>query len=511
MNLRALGRRIVFSRAFPSPLRDTVVDFVRRRRERARPRTLARAITPGPCRICSGSLSQYRDNGHVHAAAYKTIYAELFVCADCGHKQFLPDLKDSVIADVYSQGYWANDDEPKFYAQLYKSEHNDTVRELLDIAARHGVVPPFRLHEFGCGTGLTVHHLRRRGVEATGSDWSPISTEFAKEQGNTHIFRENANTPKQMAGERLDAIFTNHVLEHLPDPVTFLAGLKQMMQPGAIVIMRLPSGDALIDRNLGLPFDPLYYFPHHIHYFSPRSLATAAERAGFKVLDLRATTRVVPELLNAAQGQNSPVTLHARIAEAAERYDTEELEIVFALPDSPRPVLDSVAKAKAVPVFMGRPRQPLAYSNYEDFYRKDTCWSYAYVEAGDTVARPMFFNEVSNDYYFNTAAIGDQWLQAAPDGPHPQLIFTAPETGRYFFEVEAAARFINSSDIGLTISGAGRTLRDLVLTSSAPQIHLFEVELQAGQTVTFSAHTVPGQGGQRATCLVGVRKSVAAS
>jgi SAM-dependent methyltransferase len=463
----------------------------------------AHDFAPGPCRICGDlSLSLYAFDGVRQYAAYKDIFAALFTCAACGHKQFLPDLTDETLADVYARGYWATESEPDIYAEYYRAKSNPTADDILAALVARGMRPPFRLHEFGCGTGLSVHHLRKRGVDATGSDWSPVAIGFGHAQGNTHIFPENANTLSQMSGVALDAVFTNHVIEHLPDPVGFLRNLAPLMSPDSLIVMRLPNGDGALDRALGMLWDPLFYFPHHIHYFSPRSIAIAAQRAGLKVLEVTATERAVPQLLDAAQGASGD--FGARLSAAAAAYETEEVQVVFAPASSPRTPGESVARALARAPVPAREGARARWCNVEDHYERGTPWRAQFQIPGEA-APPgdMAYDSASNQYYFNGAGIADHWLQVAPEGPLPVLAFRAPAAGRYRLQLDMAARFIGGHPVDLIVGAAGREpLLRQRLVSPAPEHVSLEVTLAAGESLHFRAEAVGGM--QRAILVARV-------
>jgi SAM-dependent methyltransferase len=511
MGARALVRRVVHSRLFPQGLRARLLSRLLRRRLARQSRIVVMPqIEAGPCRICGGKLFAHRDGGHAYNAVWDGRYAQVFACGSCSHKQFLPDLTDKDLASVYSTGYFVTDSERQLYVDLYALDYNATVNEIHASLAEWGMTGGYRLHEFGCGTGLSVHQLRKKGVDATGSDWSTIAIGFGQEQGNAHISLENLNTVKEMMGTHLDVIFTNHVIEHLPNPVAFLSGLKPLMGENSLVIMRFPNGDGAINRALGMFYDPLFYFPHHIHYFSPKSITIAAERAGLKVLSVKATTRAVPDLLDAAKPELKG-DIHARLRAAADSLDTEELEVVFALQSSHRYPLANVEAAVARGVAAVEPGRVARWNNHDGFYiNEGAIWRFrALLEEGDTQLSPtgdvpMGFSPQGGYWHYGDAAIGDHWLQSTPEKGRPALDFVAPETGSYHFEVDMAARFMGGPPICLSATAKGQALWNHVLSRPTPYTERFDLSLNAGEAVTFIASNPPGAGMQRAVCFVKV-------
>lgn len=494
--LRQAAKRAVFSRYAPAWLGPRVVAAVRQ--GGAALRTREQPITPGPCRICGGVQTLHRDGGHAHAAVYKERFVRLFGCGACGHKQFLPDLTDRDLADVYSQGYWASPEEPHAFEQQYRAAHNDTAAGVVHSLAALGLRAPLRLHEFGCGTGLTVHHLRRMGIEATGSDWSPTAIGFGLAQGNRFIQRENANTLSEMRGQTLDVVFTNHVLEHLPDPVRFFTRLKPLLHPGSVLLMRVPNGDALANRRFGMVFDPLFYFPHHIHYFSPRSLLLCAERAGLKVLRLLATPRHTPALLGGALGLEAIAP--EQLGAAQQAYQTEELEIVAGLGASGRFPERSVEQARRIEPAPCEAAPAFDHAHYEEFYRAGTPWS-RLCRRPDGTVEVMVYSPIANSFQFEAAALGDNWLQNG-NGFQPVLRFRAPRAGRYRFVFSCAARFIGGPPAALLLEQEGVVQLRELLEGPAPRQIVYTADLEVGQALDI---TTDGPPKQRLVCVVGVR------
>ena len=70
------------------------------------------------------------------------------------------------------------------------------------------------------------------------------------------------------------------VLEHFLDPLRALAGCRAALEPGGRVVVMTPNVDAWAHRLLGRSWSGLHA-PRHTHLFNARTLAHAAEKAGF--------------------------------------------------------------------------------------------------------------------------------------------------------------------------------------------------------------------------------------
>ena len=135
------------------------------------------------------------------------VEAMLHACDHCTHKQFFPELDPEQLAQVYGD-LFSSESERESYAVHYRERlppYRDFAERVLQLTEELGLPRSARIHEFGCGAGITVKYLRDLGFEATGSDWSPSAIRFAREMGNEHIVVEDMNTPEALAGETVHA------------------------------------------------------------------------------------------------------------------------------------------------------------------------------------------------------------------------------------------------------------------------------------------------------------------
>jgi SAM-dependent methyltransferase len=128
----------------------------------------------------------------------------------------------------------------------------DTLAELLHADVRYP--PGTRVLEAGCGVGAqTVHLLANNpGIELTAVDRSAESVSRARSRvavavpsGDVSWLCADLADLPYPAG-RFDALFVCFVLEHLPDPVGVLRGLRRLVRPGgAVTVIEGDHGTAV--------------------------------------------------------------------------------------------------------------------------------------------------------------------------------------------------------------------------------------------------------------------------
>jgi Methyltransferase domain len=69
------------------------------------------------------------------------------------------------------------------------------------------------------------------------------------------------------------------VVEHLGDPVSYLAALVKLLKPGGSLRVFVPNGNSLSARLFGR-YSYVYWLPFHLNFFTPVTLGLALERAG---------------------------------------------------------------------------------------------------------------------------------------------------------------------------------------------------------------------------------------
>jgi hypothetical protein len=108
------------------------------------------------------------------------------------------------------------------------------------------------LVEVGCGKGFFLEMLARKGVDVIGFD-------PAYEGDNPRICREYF---RQGVGIEAKGIFLRHVLEHIPDPFTFLDQLREANSGSGIIYIEVPCFGWICERRAW--FDVFY---EHVNYF----------------------------------------------------------------------------------------------------------------------------------------------------------------------------------------------------------------------------------------------------
>ncbi len=149
--------------------------------------------------------------------------------------------------------------------------------------------PGKRLLEVGCGAGQQLKIMKELGWQVEGADRDPSAVEHARSKGLEvkHGTPEEIKYPDGYFG----AIISNHVIEHVYDPVSLLREFYRILEPGGKFVMITPNIESLGSRVFKHADVMFMDSPRHLFVFSPGSLKRMAEIAGFNKLQVMTSVR----------------------------------------------------------------------------------------------------------------------------------------------------------------------------------------------------------------------------
>lgn len=135
-----------------------------------------------------------------------------------------------------------------------------------------------RLLDIGSGSGWLIEHMGSLGWQAEGIDFDLRAVERARGCGLT--VHHGDLLSRRLAGGSFDAITLSHSIEHVHDPLAWLAEVHRLLRPGGRMVIATPNSASLGHRRYGehwLALDP----PRHLQLFNRETLSRALRRAGF--------------------------------------------------------------------------------------------------------------------------------------------------------------------------------------------------------------------------------------
>ncbi len=228
------------------------------------------------CPICGGRKISilYSMDFSGHAGFSDLMELNKMLCDDCGHLFF--DRFPS-----YSQL-------ETFYASSWHSAINNNPT-LVKLIPNYGKWAPIhfikalqfdntvKILDFGCGYGDAIKTLECEGFSNVyGVEIGEARFRAAQSHFGERVFNGSTELLPSMIESlgKFDLIFSNHVFEHLSDPLDVLVNLKQCLAEDGIIAIGVPAPGSESAVHSAI------YFPH-LHGYSENSLANLFQKIGF--------------------------------------------------------------------------------------------------------------------------------------------------------------------------------------------------------------------------------------
>jgi hypothetical protein len=207
---------------------------------------------------------------------------DVHVCSRCGLAFTLPRPTDAELASFYSDGYFTRtectclgyvDYENTSWASINADRTWDDLRVW---APEVATVPPCLL-DVGAAMGDF-------GARAATDGWDVVLCEISdRGRAAAAVKGLRAIATMQEASGPFGLITMFHVIEHLIDPLSALVSARGLIDDEGLLVIEAPqwrSVGRLVRRNKWSQLKP----PEHINFFTPGSLTSALERAGWTVV-----------------------------------------------------------------------------------------------------------------------------------------------------------------------------------------------------------------------------------
>lgn len=202
-------------------------------------------------------------------------------CRGCGHRfGYGAPEKEEALGDLYHHDYSGFRDDPVFAR---------SVRERIAADFLPRVPAGGAILDVGCGNGEFMAAAAEAGYRPFGIDLSPAAAELCRSRGLRAVSGDFLTA--QLPGP-FDAVTMWDVLEHLPDPASFVRRARELLAPGGVLVMKVPTVGprafrvvALAPRRLA---GAVLHAPAHIQFFGAGSMERLARGAGFAQVEQRA-------------------------------------------------------------------------------------------------------------------------------------------------------------------------------------------------------------------------------
>ena len=189
----------------------------------------------------------------------------------------------------------ASGEGPNFYPPEYYNVQNGRFSPLVEalirffrccrsqFIRRYAQCSTGRILDIGCGRGVMLADLKKKGWDCYGTEQSDIVGDPLYAYNGIKIKTISDIKSCEYSKNFFDCVSLWHVLEHLADPVGTLQEIRRILKPGGILVIEVPNFSSWQSR-LGLWRWIYLEVPRHLYHFSMRSLIGLLEKNGFQCL-----------------------------------------------------------------------------------------------------------------------------------------------------------------------------------------------------------------------------------
>ena len=224
-----------------------------------------------PCPGCGGAVFEPVPDTTVGAH-------HLARCTGCGHVVTRPEPRESELAALYGDEYYGPEHR-RFKGPL------EGVTTLFRrwrgwyIARR---LRPGTVIDIGCGRGLLLDELRRRGWTVLGTELSDEAAQYAREVLGLPMKVGEFHT-LDLPPASADLVIMWQTFEHMREPHAVLRRVYEVLRPGGTAIVSVPNRESWQARVTGPSWHHLDV-PRHLHHYGESTLRRMLERHGLRVV-----------------------------------------------------------------------------------------------------------------------------------------------------------------------------------------------------------------------------------
>lgn len=207
---------------------------------------------------------------------------DLWSCQECGLLFVWPVPRN--LREIYSQDYFLSAAKNSNFGYTNYDEDKESMRDTFI-----GIIKKLekmslgrKIFDVGAATGYFLDLAKNRGWQTAGTEISDYAAGVAASRGHQVVCRE---IDQLTVTEQFNVITMWDVLEHVAEPLNYLAKANELLVPGGLLAINTVNRASLIARILGLNWH-LIVPPEHLNFYSRKNLEMILKRASFEVIDV---------------------------------------------------------------------------------------------------------------------------------------------------------------------------------------------------------------------------------
>ncbi len=231
------------------------------------------------CTLCSGGHLEFLYHSKDRNRLVDGRMFSIMVCRSCGLGYTIPRLKGAELSRYYPSTYYGLNDN----LQIEASNFSRRMR-VIRVTRIKKYIGSGKLLDVGAGAGMFLKTAIEEGFEAEGLEISRDAAAFGKDVWKLNI-RQGDFQNVQFPSNHYQVVTLSHVLEHLPNPLSAIRKLHDIIEPGGLLVISVPNFGSLQARLFRARWFHLDV-PRHLFHFSPSVLSKLLESEDFVVKEI---------------------------------------------------------------------------------------------------------------------------------------------------------------------------------------------------------------------------------
>lgn len=140
--------------------------------------------------------------------------------------------------------------------------------------------------EIGSSVGYTLKAVEPHVQDVIGIELNREHAEYASDIKGIKTY-STALQQAQFQRESFDHVFLFQVLEHIPDPISFLADVYSVLKPEGYLHIEVPTlQNPLVSLYSIKEFKDFWFQKPHLYYFSEETLAKTIRKSEFRINEM---------------------------------------------------------------------------------------------------------------------------------------------------------------------------------------------------------------------------------
>lgn len=230
------------------------------------------------------------------------------ICSNCSHVNLQNRVRPQDLGAFYDENYIPYRGENAWgkYAHFVSKDQHKLDERRINVLNKYADQNA-KILDFGCGKPTFLSKVATTYKnQVTGIDFSDHGWKGNQEFNDLDLRVGELDALR--SGEKFDAITMWHYLEHDYNPFQTLEKLKNFAKSDGKVIIEVPNYNSHSRKKFKSNWAG-YHSPRHTSLFTPKSISTLLERAGWEVVDIM------------EYGTLDPYTLHWMSEKEQEKID----------------------------------------------------------------------------------------------------------------------------------------------------------------------------------------------